>query len=210
MLLLGFWKHPTASLLAVCCIFWNFHFKLKWFPLKGRLNLLKKIRKVKSNAEEDNIEGWDLFRTSSNPADSEPAVTSGDNWGSSAAAPNLQTAHRTTSCPPLPRELTTVRARTRDGVPRTDPAYYWKCCYEEIVRAQHTLGFPMLNRLFAARLASANVAPTAGHDNWFRNNNHLLLQLFAAANLQIAPSSAYAKTLSVYWNLSGKTVTRKI
>ena len=54
------------------------------------------------------------------------AATTG---GSSAPTPNLQTANslRKWSCPPLPQELKTVRARTKDGVHRTDPAYYWDC-----------------------------------------------------------------------------------
>ena len=77
--------------------------------------------------------------------------------------------------------------------------YFWNCCFEEIVAAKKPVGFKLLNYKFALRLASLKRQLTRGHENWFQhNNNNLLLQLFTAANLQIAPDSTYSHTLSCY------------
>ena len=139
-------------------------------------------------------DNWGLFSTSSNHADSKPAA----NWGlvstSSKPAGCTQDVVLSSTAP----RFEDSEGQYKRRVPRTDPEYYWKCCCEEIVSAQRTLGFPKLNQLFAELLASANVAFTAGHKHSFLHYNHLLLQLFAAANLQIASDSAYAKTLSMY------------
>ena len=89
--------------------------------------------------------------------------------------------------------------------------YFWNCCFEEIVAAKKPVGFKLLNYKFALRLASLKRQLTRGHENWFQhNNNNLLLQLFTAANLQIAPDSTYSHTLSCYSNARRVIVLEKL
>ena len=83
-----------------------------------------------------------------------PRATITGQGGSSGPAPNIGTALPMLSCPPLPQVLKTVwqKSKAKTGVSRTDPEYYWRCCFDEIVKAQRALGLHELNRLFADRL----------------------------------------------------------
>ena len=116
------------------------------------------------------------------------------------------------SCPPLPQVLTTVwqKSNPKTGVPRTDPAYYWRCCFDEIVKAQRALGLQELNRLFADRLKSHKMPTTGGHESWLRNGGETLLHLFAAANLEIQPGTKFCGTVSTYWRVRQEAVLAKL
>ena len=96
-------------------------------------------------------------------------------------------------CPPLPRAFKSVHKSCRTGVPqswaRTDPEFYWSSCFQEILTAKRPLGMLGLNRLFHKRLEAEGRPTTQGHEHWFRHQNEQLLQLFAAAKLQIAPGT---------------------
>ena len=128
MLRLAFYKHPKADLCAHWRRFWTIHVRSMVLPLKGGLNsidfFLDSSKKWLQSLESRIPDGGDPSRSEPAPIMPSPAATTG---GSSAPAPSLQTAHRTWSsgCPPLLRELTTVRTRKKDGVPLTDLAYYY-------------------------------------------------------------------------------------
>ena len=144
-----------------------------------------------------------IMQTTNQPS---RATTSSLTTGSSGPAPNIGTALPMLSCPPLPQAFTTVwqKSTTKTGVLRTDPDYYWRCCFEEIVCAKRTVGLKELNRLFQKRLEAEQSTTTGGHEHWFRYKPEALLQLLAPAKLEIALSFApsCAPTGINAWQLS--------
>ena len=142
------------------------------------------------------------------------APTSSSTTGSSGTAPNIGTALPMLSCPPLTHAFKTVwqRSKTKTGVSRTDPDYDWRCCFEEIVSAKRTLVLKELNRLFEKRLEAGQRpgTTTGGHEHWFRHNTEALLQLFAAAKLEIAPGAKLCSMVCSYWNKRRAAVLVKL
>ena len=151
-----------------------------------------------------------------------------DGRGPSAPAPIMQTTNQPSpaartggssaptalllSCPPLPQAFKTVckKANTKTGVPRTDPENYWHSCFQDIVAAKRPVGLVELNKLFAKRLESEKSPPTGGHEQWFRHICDQLLQLFGAANLQIAPGALYSYALCSFWKERREAVLEKL